>query len=705
MLAGSAAQAAAEAQEQAETPTTMLPLVVSGEKLKSVKTESVSSRKYRAPLRDTPQTITVVPRTLIEEQGARTLTEVLRNVPGIAIQAGEGGGASNTTGDMFTLRGFDASNSLFTDGVRDSGLVSRDTFNTESVEAFLGPNGTDVGRGTASGYINTITKTPKEEAFFSGSATAASGARWRGTLDFNQPLSGDLFSQSGLDQTAARLNLLAETGGVHGRERISNDSIGIAPGLTHGLGTDTRISLFSQHLRQNRMPDYGLPALAGKPVSGVDDEWYYGSTRTNHEDITQDVVTGLLEKDLPGGMHVRALLRHGENERDAAVTAPGFDATTGLITRSFQVNDRTNQILTAQATLGGTRDLLGLRHQWTAAVEAAQERQDSATGSSSTLLPSLAPGTRPDDYLVSPPSTTSFSQGETFTQGVSVFDRMELTRKWSLDGGVRLDRYNTDYQSHTAAAPTPVALQADDTLVASKLGVTFKPVEPGTLYASYGTSMTPPGGTNFTLSGTTTNQNHPNLDPQESETFELGSKWDVFEGGLTLSGALFHTENTNVIYNDDSTGIYHSDGGQVLDGLTLGLTGSPSEAWRIFANATYLDGEVDQPGDQYDGNTLIRTPEWSGSIWTTYSTPWKLTFGIGLRYQGESEGNSANSFQVPSYSVMDAMIQYDFNEHANVRLNLTNLLDRNYIQSINNNGQRYLKGEPFGVSVSTNFDF
>ena len=116
--------------------------------------------EYTAPLRDIPQTIEVIPRAAMEAQGVTTLSEALRNVPGITLQAGEGGGASSTAGDMFNMRGFNASNSLFVDGVRDDGLVSRDVFNLEQVEVFMGPTGSDVGRGTAAGYVNMQTKTP-----------------------------------------------------------------------------------------------------------------------------------------------------------------------------------------------------------------------------------------------------------------------------------------------------------------------------------------------------------------------------------------------------------------------------------------------------------------------------------------------------------------------------------------------------------------
>ena len=122
---------------------------------------AVSSPKIcTQPLRDIPQTIRSDSAAVMEAQGVTTLSEALRNVPGITLQAGEGGGASSTAGDMFNMRGFSATNSLFVDNVRDDGLVSRDVFNLEQVEVFMGPTGSDVGRGTAAGYVNMPTKTP-----------------------------------------------------------------------------------------------------------------------------------------------------------------------------------------------------------------------------------------------------------------------------------------------------------------------------------------------------------------------------------------------------------------------------------------------------------------------------------------------------------------------------------------------------------------
>src|SRR5688572_2384935 len=125
----------------------------------SYKSEGASSPKFTQPLRDTPQTISVIPQSVIKEQGAASLRDVLRNSPGITFQAGEGGGG--LPGDQnFTMRGFSARNSLFIDGVRDIGAYTRDSFNLQQVEVVKGPTGAVAGRSTTGGAINQITKTP-----------------------------------------------------------------------------------------------------------------------------------------------------------------------------------------------------------------------------------------------------------------------------------------------------------------------------------------------------------------------------------------------------------------------------------------------------------------------------------------------------------------------------------------------------------------
>jgi catecholate siderophore receptor len=214
----------------------------------------VQSPKYSVPLRDIAQTIAVIPRAVMEEQGATTLSEALRNVPGITLQAGEGGGSSNTAGDMFNMRGFNASNSLFVDGVRDDGLIARDVFNLEQVEVFLGPTGSDIGRGTAAGYVNMTTKTPHAGNNYSATFSGGTAEQSRLSADVNwgRPMN---HQGSWASRSAFRLNMLWQDSGVPGRDEVALESRAVAPSLALGVNTPTRVTLGAQIKRQDNLPD------------------------------------------------------------------------------------------------------------------------------------------------------------------------------------------------------------------------------------------------------------------------------------------------------------------------------------------------------------------------------------------------------------------------------------------------------------------
>ena len=224
-------------------------------------TALVSSPKYTAPLREITRTIEVIPRAVIEEQAVTTLSDALRNVPGITLQAGEGGGASNTAGDMFNMRGFNAANSLFVDGVRDDGLVSRDVFNLEQIEVFMGPTGSDVGRGTAAGYVNMQTKSPLRTSGASALVSYGSAEQKRLTFDVNRALPLGAPGRW-LSRSALRLNGLWQDGGTPGRDFVTQERRAFAPSLALGLETRTRVTFSAQVMRQDNLPDYGIPGAA-----------------------------------------------------------------------------------------------------------------------------------------------------------------------------------------------------------------------------------------------------------------------------------------------------------------------------------------------------------------------------------------------------------------------------------------------------------
>src|SRR5688572_22584234 len=222
---------------QQQSSSTLKEVRVEGVNAAEYKTDASANPKYTAPLVDMPKTIQVVPEQVMREQGATTLTEALRNSPGVGtFFLGENG--NTNTGDAIYMRGFDASGSIFVDGIRDIGSISRDVFNLQQVEVVKGPSGADVGRTSPGGYVNMITKKPLLEDAFSGSLGFGSGSYKRGTVDWNKVISGA--DGSG---TAIRLNAMAENSGMANRDEVKNDRWAIAPSIAIGLNTPTRIFL------------------------------------------------------------------------------------------------------------------------------------------------------------------------------------------------------------------------------------------------------------------------------------------------------------------------------------------------------------------------------------------------------------------------------------------------------------------------------
>ncbi len=674
---------------------------------------AVASPKYNAPLREIPQTIEVIPRAAMDAQGITSLTEALRNVPGITMQAGEGGGASSTAGDMFNMRGFSASNSLFVDNVRDDGLVSRDIYNLEQVEVFMGPTGSDVGRGTAAGYINQQSKTPHLPAATSATLQAGSAAQRRATFDINQPLSKN--QDSWVSKSAVRLNAMWQDSGVPGRDEVQNESRAFAPSLALGLSTPTRVMASAQVLRQDNIPDYGAPAAAWngedlrtdpalivKSLGPVAQTNFYGSPGVDFDRASQTTITARVERDLAPGWTVSNQTRHNRAEREALITSLGaFTPDTQTVALARQANFRENQITSNQTALSGRAVTGALSHSITSGVEFAREAQFSPTMTGTgTRGPVDIYNPNPSDPVlnVNLTPTGAFTDGSTGTVAGYLFDTVSFGPRLKLNGGMRVERYNTESTSlaidATTGARTTTDLAGDGTLVSGKAGVVVQLVRNTNAYVSYGTTLQPPGSANFGLSATANNQNNPNVDPQKATNTEVGLKSDLADGRLSLNAAYFHTINENVIFTIPGTTPpeFNQDDKQRVDGLTLGATGQVNRNWNVLANFSYLDSESLTQNATNNGRRIQLTPKFSGSLWTTYRLPRNFTVGGGVRTIGDVFVNAVNTIVGPGYTLVDTLASYTLSPKLTLQMNVNNLLDQEYIRNVNNNGGRYNPG-------------
>ena len=759
LLAASGAMAAEapKKDDKKDEPTSKLSTVkVNADAIDSseIKIDKVSSPKFTQPLIDTPQTIQVISNVVFTQQGATTLTEALRNSAAVGtFYAGENG--STSTGDAIYMRGFDTSSSIFVDGIRDLGTISRDLFNIDQVEVQKGPAGTDNGRSAPTGAINLTSKQASLESAASSNISVGADGQRRATIDLNQTLTN-------LPGSALRLNVLWQDSDVPGRDHINNKRVGIAPSLGFGLDGDTRAYVNLLYVKQDNVPDgfvptvglphwqpqAGLQNLVGHPV---DSENFYGS-RDDHDDVTAKMATVKIEHDFSSDVKLTNSLRWGQTDQDdllTSYTATGA-VTNGLPTGNIKWTNATdlstytlargntnlknveNGILTDQLNLRVDFETGSVKHNLSTGLEITHEEQ--------TNYGLAGTGTRPAANLYNPDWNTPTStyavahtgannEGQTNTGSLYAFDTLKFgaREKFLVTGGVRIDDYKTVYEGHAvcnngtvpcagAAVGSPVKnvyLEAEDTLVNWKLGAVYKPTGNSSIYANYAISQQPPGGANFTLSSALNNAANPNMDPQKAKTSEIGAKWDTLGEKLLLNLAFFRTNVSNEINSQilDESGNPTQTGEKRVEGVELSAIGNLTENWSITAGYTDMKTKVEVgPFTAADGTpNLTYTPDQAFTSWTSYRFPFGLTIGGGASYTAGLHRGTDGAVGTPaftdSYVVYNAVVSYDINAYTSLRLNAYNLTDKEYVASINKSGYRYTPGTPRTFLLSADFRF
>jgi catecholate siderophore receptor len=653
--------------------------------------------RYTEPLRDLPQTVTVIPRQVIEQQGATSLTDVLRNVPGLTITAGEGG---TPAGDNLTLRGYSARNDIFVDGVRDLNPQSRDPFSVEQVEVTKGPSSVVSGRGSAGGTVNLTTKGPNLARNLGGSFSYGNANTWRGTLDLNTPL-----SRLGLgERTAFRLNLLAHKAGVPGRNVVWNNRWGVAPSLAFGLGTPTRLTLSYYKLKQDNLSDYGIPwvpatntALAAYPdkPAPVPRDTFYGFRNRDSEALDQDTATVRFEHSFSDSMQLRSQLRYGNAGRNSIATPPRFASNDSTaINREMRAWGAVDSIWDSQTDFIAQKRAFGIQHALVTGVAFTSERNArtvrTAPNSPTTLL-----NPNPDDTYTGVITTSPYEGRVTGnTQSLWAFETMKFGQHWEATGGLRWDRFNA---YGVTTAPAPVSQEVN--MPSIRTALIYKPVQQASIYAAYGTSMSPSlEGLSYSIANTA-------IPPEKTYTMETGAKWDVAGSRLLLAGALFRVAKDNA----RTPGLLPTDppqvlaGRQVSSGVELSASGAITRSLRVLGAYTFIDARILSSNNPLEvGRFFQNTPRNSASVWLTY-TARRYTFGLGPRFMGRRFGNNTNTRQVESYATLDAMASYQVNQHLDLRLNLANLNNAHYYERLG--GGHLIPGTSRYVFGTVNFHF
>lgn len=704
------------AMAQESKPTQLPAISVEGQKpagspadpAVDYKIDRVQSGKFTEPLLDTPQTINVIPQSVIEERAATTLKDVIRSTPGITALGGEGGGAQ---GDNFRIRGFAANNDMTLDGMRDMAQTTRDPFNLEQIEIFKGPSSSYAGRGSTGGTLNQVSKTAKRNAFQNADITVGTNETLRATVDVNQPLDGWL----GLDGAALRLNALGHQSEVEGRDLIENERWGFAPTLALGMNKPTRVTVSYFHLSQDNKPDYGLPLINGRVPDQARKSGYYGLYNIETEQTETDVGTMLFEHDFNDTYTLRNQLRYGEDQRYMIVSPPrisaayiaanqlGHNSTTG--TGNASGRDSKNTLLINQTDVTSRFDTGFAGHTLVTGLELSRETYRNAAFSY-TGVP-IGNLSNPNPYQsYGTYSRGALSQVETQGAALYAFDTIKLDPQWELVTGLRWDYFDAHSDS-TATTGVTTSLGRTDKEFSYRAGLVYKPEENGSVYVSYGTSFNP-SAESLSLSNALTNAANVNVAPETNVSYEVGTKWDVLDKKLNLATAVFRTEKTNARTEDPNNSLDQVvlEGEQRVDGVEFNITGELTDKWKVMTGYTYMTSEVTKSKNRAElGAKVGQVPRHTYTLWTTYRLPADFTVGFGAQYVGERAISTTNQNDLSGYTVFDAMLSYQLTKNVELQLNLLNLTDEFYLETVHPGGGHGTPGAGRTALLTTSLKF
>ena len=714
MLGG---MAHAEVVTDADTDSPPTEVIVKGQR-------EIDSPKRPQALRDTPKSITVIPQELIRSTGSSTLVEALRTVPGITFGAGEGG---NPVGDRPFLRGYDAQASTFVDGLRDIGAQSREVFDTDSIEVIKGASGAYAGRGGAGGGIYINSKAPTRDNFTNAQLGLGTADYKRATVDINRALDNGV---------AIRVNAMVHDAGVDGRDFVHYSRWGVAPSITAGMGTNNRFTLSYYHLQSDDVPESGIPynnatfpvrtdgrVIVATPGDGepirVDRNTWYGNADRDYRKERTDMATFRYEHKFGHDLHLRNTMRYAESRQDYIWSQP--DDSKGNLYYGY-IYARPLSRLSDVTTFINQTDFYGVfmtgsvKQNFSTGLELFEEkgRNDTYNVTYNGLLATTYTTCPPTAItaglcipVVDPNGHAPFTgqialannptKSRTTTKALYAFDTIEFNDHWQANLGIRFDDYDARFTTALPVVATtglPVAggarstFKRQDDLVNYQAALVYKPVRDAAIYVSYSTAATPAGSSlaQGVDSGALNSAINANLKPQEDKTLEAGAKWDMLEGRLSLTGAVFEIKTDNARITDSTSGLLANAGKKRVRGFEIGASGSINDSWDVFAGYTYLDAILVKNGGAgaaaglLDGAPFPNTPKNSASLWTTYKITPRLTIGGGATYMDKIYGN-ANPLApkwVPGYTRIDATASYVINAKLTLQLNVQNLTDKVY---------------------------
>ena len=629
---------------------------------------TTSATRTDTPLRDAPQSVSVVTQDVIADQGMQSMADVVRYVPGVTMGQGEG------HRDAPTIRGNSTTADFFVDGVRDDVQYFRDVYNVERVEALKGSNAMAFGRGGGGGVLNRVTKEAQWAPTRVVTVEGGSFDHRRTTVDLGQGLSSAL---------SLRLNGMYENSGGF-RDRAELERYGINPTLALAVGPRTTVRAGYELFSDERNVDRGIPSFQGRP-SDAGITTFFGNPDSSYATARVHAASALLEHATLGGLTIRNRTRWAAYDKFYQNSFPGALNAEGTTVSLSAYNNRTdrgnlfNQTdVTYEAYTGPVRHTLlvggELGRQETENFRETGYYNDAAT---SFAAPFDAPTVATP--ITFRQSATDADNATTATvAAVYVQDQLALSPHVQLIGGVRYDRFDVEFRNHR----NDTRLDRQDELLSPRAGLVIKPVEAASLYGSYSVSYLPSSGDQFSSLTATTQT----LEPEQFTNYEVGAKWDV-RPELALAGALYRLDRTNTAAPDpnDPTRTVQT-GSQRTQGVELGVSGNVTAAWQVVGGVAFQSAKITSTtAAAEEGQRVPLVPRRTVSLWNRYQVVPAVGVGIGIVNQSDMYAAIDNSVTLPGFTRVDGALFVRLAPMLSAQVNVENLLDETYYPTSHGN--------------------
>ncbi|MEJ9852232.1 TonB-dependent receptor [Escherichia coli] len=662
-----------------------------------------SSQKFPDTIKDTPRTIVVIPQKLITDTNSSSLIDTLKYVPGISFKSGDA--LARPGGDHPTLRGFDATDAITIDGVRNTASQSRESFDIENVEVIKGPSAIYNGRGNAGGSINLVTKKPIFGVSFTKTSLGLGSDHYRRTtLDTNQELA---------DNISARINLMWHENDKPKRNLVNYSRWGVSPSLLVSFNDVTSLSLSYYHLYSNDMPDYSTPfnKKTGELLK-TPRRLFYGQKKRDFIVNRVDTPEVVFNHDFNNDVSIKNTTLYSKTTQQFIATSPTLSKLPEESNLLF-LQGKSGDFRTK--TLSNITDFIypiilgSITHRVSAGVEYTHEENkrrsilltvdDPVTGKSWNIRSQHKNFTCANQGILTFTCTPigiwnpynpwvghrSWKQEKAYpathttnnTVAGYLFDSIDVTDTIHFSAGGRYDHYN----SHIDILGNPKDdVHTNNRLFNYQTGIVWNPVESISLYSSWSTSSNP--ANSDSIQGGISHKNIKSFKPEKFSSFESGVKWTPLREGLMISLSCFNTKQKNghfAISPNESRPI----GEQEVKGLDVNIEGNVTDDWSVFGGYSRLDTKITKTTNPSEvGKKIPLAPGQTSSLWTTYKITNLLSIGAGVVYTGKIYTNTSNSASVPSYTTINAMAKYDVNKRTKLQVNINNISNKKYYDTL-----------------------